>query len=237
MLQRIEAALIGSLVATPRVRHVGQPLEVFPHDWSVLGWIDGTDAWSLRASLEGHSQIELAIDLGRSVKAIREVSTDAVRLRAPGSRGGPLIPLLDRLDLWLESASCNASSLLDVDAIRRLTAEAREIDDEPVEEGFVHGDLIPGNLLAINGRLTAVIDWGGAGCGDVAQDLAPAWSVLRAPERPAFREAVGAEDAAWIRGRTFELEHAVGGVVYSVPRRHALGDVMTRTLERILADP
>lgn len=25
-------------------RHVGQPHEVFPHHWSVLEWIDGSDA-------------------------------------------------------------------------------------------------------------------------------------------------------------------------------------------------
>lgn len=81
-------------------------------------------------------------------------------------------------------------------------------------DGFVHGDLIPGNLLVNDNRLSAVIDWGGAGWGDVAQDYAPAWAVLTAAERPMFRDAVGADDASWLRGRTFELEHAVGGVLY-----------------------
>jgi hypothetical protein len=68
----------------------------------------------------------------------------------------------------------------------------------------------------------------------VAQDLAPAWAVLEARGRAVFREAVGADEASWIRGRTFELEHAVGGVLSYVPRRHPLGDVMARTLDRIL---
>jgi aminoglycoside phosphotransferase (APT) family kinase protein len=119
--------------------------------------------------------------------------------------------------------------------VRRLAAEAREVTGEPVVTGFTHGDLIPGNLLVDEDRLTAVIDWGGAGHGDRAQDLAPAWSVLEGPSRTIFRAAVGADDASWVRGRTFELEHAVGGVLYYVPRRHPLGDVMARTLQRILA--
>jgi hypothetical protein len=51
-----------------------------------------------------------------------------------------------------------------------------------------------------------------------------------------FREIVEADDATWIRARTFELEHAVGGVLYYLPRRHALGDVMACTLERILQE-
>jgi hypothetical protein len=47
---------------------------------------------------------------------------------------------------------------------------------------------------------------------------------------------VGPDDSTWVRARTIELQHAVGGVLYYVPRRHALGDVMARTLHRILDD-
>ena len=135
----------------------------------------------------------------------------------------------------MSSQEWNAAALVDVTAIRRLAAEALEIIDDPVAEGFVHGDLIPGNLLVDGNKLTAVIDWGGAGWGDTAQDLAPAWSVLTNRQRSAFREAVDVDDAAWLRGRTFELEHAVGGVLYYVPKGHPLGDVMARTLDRILS--
>ncbi len=144
-------------------------------------------------------------------------------------------PLLERLDGWLDSPEWNAAGLIDVAAVRRLGAEALEVADEPVDERVVHGDLIPGNLLVDDDRLAAVIDWGGAGRGDPAQDLAPAWSVLDASQRPVFRAEADVDDAAWIRGRTFELEHAVGGVLYYVPRRYPLGDVMARTLDRILA--
>jgi aminoglycoside phosphotransferase (APT) family kinase protein len=237
VLQQIETATVGSIVATPRVRHVGHPHERFLHNWSVLEWIDGTDAWTSRATLDRQPLFRLADDLARAVMAIQELSTHRVRQRAPGSRGGPLGPLLIQLDDWLDSPQWHARDLFDVDAVKRLADEAREIVDEPVEEGFVHGDLIPGNLLVAGDRLSAIIDWGGAGRGDTAQDLAPAWSVLNEAERPAFRESVGADDAAWIRGRTFELEHAVGGVLYYVPKQHPLGDVMARTLQRLLAAP
>ena len=237
VLQQVERSRVRSIVTTPSVRHVGRPHEVFPHHWSVLEWIDGSDAWTARADLAGRSLDSLAHDLARAVRAIGEVTVGEARQRPPGSRGGPLRPLLERLNDWLDNPAWNAARLIDVAAIKRLAAEALEVADEPVIEGFVHGDLIPGNLLVDQGRLTAIIDWGGAGRGDTAQDLAPAWAVLATAERPAFREALGIEDAAWLRGRTFELEHAVGGVLYYVPRRHALGDVMTRTLERILRNP
>lgn len=236
VLRSIEQSRLRSLVATPTVRHGGQPHELFPHPWSVLQWIEGSDAWTVRAELATQLLGPLASDLAEAVVAIREISDDVVGQRAPGSRGGPLRPLLDRLDDWLAETEAAGPALVDIAAVRRLADEAREVVDIPVTETFVHGDLIPGNLLIEQGRLVAIIDWGGVGRGDPAQDFAPAWSVLTRAERPLFRERVGADDASWLRARTFELEHAVGGVLYYVPRRHPLGDVMARTLDQILTD-
>ncbi len=47
---------------------------------------------------------------------------------------------------------------------------------------WLHGDLLPGNLLAVDGRLSAVIDFGGLNVGDPACDLMPAWNVFTRPE-------------------------------------------------------
>jgi aminoglycoside phosphotransferase (APT) family kinase protein len=237
VLHQIERTRVASIVATPLVRHVGQPQEVFPFCWSILEWIEGADAWTGRDGLVARSPGPLASDLARAVSAIGEIDSIDVPRRSPGTRGGALQPLLDRLDGWLNNPEWNASTLIDVDAVKRLAAEAQEVVDEPVTEGFVHGDLIPGNLLVDEGRLVAIIDWGGAGWGDTAQDFAPAWAVLTSEERATFRETLAADDAAWLRGRTFELEHAVGGVLYYVPRRHQLGAIMARTLDRILTNP
>jgi aminoglycoside phosphotransferase (APT) family kinase protein len=37
---------------------------------------------------------------------------------------------------------------------------------------IVHGDLSPGNILALNGQISGIVDWDAAGCGDRAFDLA-----------------------------------------------------------------
>jgi len=163
VLQHIGRARIGSIVKTPSVRHMGQPHGVFPHCWSVLEWIDGSDVWTARNDLDARSLRSLATDLGHVVSAIGEVTDVAVPLRPPGSRGGPLGPLLERLDGWLNNPEWNAASLVDGAAVSRLAAQAIEVLDEPVTEGFVHGDLIPGNLLIDEGRLSGIIDWGVAG--------------------------------------------------------------------------
>lgn len=227
VLRRVEHAGIG--VPTPTVRHVGAASDTFPHLWTVLGWIDGTDAWIAR-----DEPSELAEDLATVFANISSIQDIAVAPRDAGSRGGPLGPLLEQLHRWLKEPG--ATIRIDHAAVSRLADQARELIDEPVNNTLVHGDLIPGNLLVAGGRLSAVIDWGGAGLGDPAQDLAPAWSVLDTDERAKFKEMVNVDEATWIRGRTFELEHAIGGVLYYEPKGHVLGDIMARTLDRILSE-
>jgi aminoglycoside phosphotransferase (APT) family kinase protein len=64
-----------------------------------------------------------------------------------------------------------------------------------------HGDLMPGNVLVTGGRLTSVIGFGCVRVGDPAVDLIVAWYLLPPAVRPIFRDAVGADEAAWARGR------------------------------------
>lgn len=223
-------------VQVPTIAYAGAPSPLFPHPWAVVEWLDGADAWSARASLTGAGGHALAEDLARTTCAIGSVCDVDVPNRVPGTRGGPLLPLLDRLEEWLSDEKWHADSLMDVSAVRRSAAESAETAaDEVVPDRFVHGDLIPGNILVDHGRLSAVIDWGGAGIGDAALDLVPAWAILDRDGRNVFRAATGATDAAWLRSRAFALEQAVGGVLYYVPRGHTLGAVMQRSLSSILS--
>lgn len=235
---RLLPAVAGQLpVAVPRVVHAGAPSRYFPHEWAVLTWLDGEDAWTRRADLVDPHGDELAHDLAGLSRALATVTGVDVPSRVPGMRGGPLLPLLDDLEDWLTDERYDAAGLLDVAAVRRSAAESAEAaEDEVVPDRFVHGDLIPGNVLVGQGRLTAVIDWGGAGIGDAALDLVPAWAILSPRARQVFRDATGATDAAWLRGRAFALQQAVGGVLYYTPKGHELGAVMRRSLDWVLSD-
>lgn len=236
VLRRVADSPVADVVKIPSVRHAGEPADRFPHRWLVLDWLDGRDAWAARQE-QDLSLEALAVDLARLVGVISALRDLPVPERRPGSRGGPLKPLLRQLDRWwLDDPRWNAAELIDVEAVRRSAQESLDVADEPVPTGFVHGDLIPGNLLVSEGKLSAVIDWGGAGYGDLAEDLIPAWAVLDERSRQTFRKEVGASDATWLRARAFALQQAVAGVLYYVPRRHALGDVMARTLDRILTE-
>lgn len=75
--------------------------------------------------------------------------------------------------------------------------------DAPVHDGpptWIHGDLHPGNQLAHEGILTAVVDWGDVAAGDPATDLATAWWTLPVSAHGSFRSAYGGiDDAMWWR--------------------------------------
>lgn len=49
------------------------------------------------------------------------------------------------------------------------------------------------------------IDFGGLGTGDPACDLVIAFTLMTADSRAAFRDALGVDDATWMRGRGWAL--------------------------------
>jgi aminoglycoside phosphotransferase (APT) family kinase protein len=98
-----------------------------------------------------------------------------------------------------------------------------------------HGDLSYLNLLAQQGKLTAVIDWGACGVGDPAIDMAVAWGLFPPDARQAYRDALGVDDAAWERGKGWVLT-GVFGISYYRGTNPALVDNSIRAIEAVLAD-
>ena len=222
--------LRGLPAAVPEVVHAGVPHERYPYKWAVLRWLDGIDAWDARHQ-DGGFGSDLGHDLAAVVRELRRVDAGDAPARQPGERGGPLAALDERVQWWLD----RAGGLVDVPAVLRLWERCLEGADDAVEPVLLHGDLIPGNLLVTGGRLSAVLDWGGLGAGDPAQDLDPAWSVLDEAGAAAFWEDLEVDESSRLRGCGFALEQAIGGVIYYAPRRHPLGEVMQRTLHRLLS--
>jgi aminoglycoside phosphotransferase (APT) family kinase protein len=201
----------------------------------VLAWLDGRDAWTARHEIDNDSA-RLGARLAEVVTAIGGLGYGLpAPKRAVGDEGILIRPHIDFLLERLDRVGPSAGHLFDIERVRQLATAAYELED-PSTTCFIHNDLIPGNLLVQEGNVTAVLDWGAACYGDPARDLAPAWSILGPKGRQVFRNELVPDEATWARGRALELCHAVDAVLYYLPRRHAVGDVMAATLERILAD-
>ncbi|MEU7034874.1 aminoglycoside phosphotransferase family protein [Streptomyces sp. NPDC046237] len=175
----------------------GRPGEGFDLPWSVYGWLDGANAFDEPVTDLAHA----AVELGRFGVALRGVDATG----GPKSfRGGHVTEWTgDHIDRALRDLGADGT----VD--RAAAAEAWESvlrvpqwDRAPV---WIHGDLLPGNLLTRDGRLSAVIDFGAVGTGDPACDMMAAWTLLTPDTRPLFREAARVDDATWARGRGWAL--------------------------------
>ncbi len=100
---------------------------------------------------------------------------------------------------------------------------------------WVHGDLLPGNLLVADGRLSAVIDFGGLNVGDPACDLQPAWNIFTGDSRQRFRAELGDDEASWLRGRGWALQAVIGISEYWDTNPGIVAQC-SRALAEVLAD-
>lgn len=215
-------------LAVPTPLALGAADATFPWAWTVCRWIEGEPL-----TLERLANPEAAArDLAGFLIALR--AQDASEGPRPGAhnfhRG---LPLTVR-DASARAAIARLADVADPAALTRiweasLTAAAWE--GPPT---WIHGDLHRGNMLARDGRLSGVIDFGGLAVGDPACDLMAAWSLFEPRSRAAFREALAPDEASWARGRGWALWNAVVALDHyrdanptlAAISRHALGQVV-----------
>ena len=193
----------GLPAASPEPLGRGEPGEGFPWPWSVYGWLDGRNP--VPGMLEEPGL--LAKDLAAYVTALRRIDA------ADGPIGYRGVPLATR-DRFMREAITQLAGRADTAAVTDLWEEALDVPEYTGPPVWAHGDLMAGNLLVTGGRLSALIDFGTVGVGDPAVDLISAWCLLPAEVRGIFREAVGADEAEWARGRGWALSIAVIALPY-----------------------
>lgn len=221
-------------LAVPEPLALGEPGEGYPWRWSVHRWIEG-DGVAPGALAD---PVAAARSLAAFVRALGAVDVHDGPPAGEGNAGRGL-PLATR----------------DA-AVRRALAELSALDDEPLdlaaanaawEESlaavrhagpprWVHGDLQGGNLIARDGRLVAVIDFGCLGVGDPAVDLMVAWNLFDRPARAAYRAALGADDASWARGRGWALSMALIALPYYRRSIPAIAEQSRRTIAAVLEE-
>ena len=214
-------------LAVPVQLAMGQPAEGYPFAWSVYEWLPGENANGTVEDLD-----QAAVDLAAFVSALRQVDTTGAHPRPPGSRGAPLA----ELDTHVRRAIAELGDRIDTDAAIRSWEESLHAPEWDGEEVWVQGDLLPGNLLFVDGRLSAVIDFGCLNVGDPACDLQPAWNVFAGDSRARYRAELQVDDASWLRGRGWSLYQAVMALPYYWDTNPGMIRQASHALAEILAD-
>ncbi|MFG2056347.1 aminoglycoside phosphotransferase family protein [Micromonospora sp. NPDC048930] len=214
-------------LALPVPLAIGHPAEDYPFDWSVYEWLPGENADGTLADLD-----RAAVDLAAFVAALRRVDTAGAYPRPGRARGGDLA----EFDDGVRAAVRELGDRIDGAAALRAWQESL---DAPAWDGpgvWVHGDLLPGNLLVVDGRLSAVIDFGGLNVGDPACDLQPAWNIFAGRSRDRFRAELAVDDASWLRGRGWSLLQAVIALPYYWDTNPGMVRQTSHALAQVLAD-
>ena len=142
-------------LAVPLPVAAGEPEEAFPYPWGVVQWLPGELATLDRLD----DPVQAALDLAAFVRALQAVDPTGGPTHSGGSRSATRTR-------WSESGSpASAARSTPTPSPKRGTAcmAAPDYDGPPV---WFHGDLAYLNLLAQDGKLSAVIDWGTCGVGD-----------------------------------------------------------------------
>ena len=178
---------------------IGQAAEGYPCSWSIYEWLEGEP--TRREAVD--DPVQFGWDLAKFLIALQRIDTTGGP--PPGQHN--FFRGADVMSVYGDEARQSVDKLADVidaSAAHEVldAAEAAVIVEQPV---WIHGDIAVGNLLVRDGRLGAVIDFGGCAVGDPACDLVITWVFLEGAGRDAFRLSVPADEAMWARARGWAL--------------------------------
>lgn len=189
----------------------GDPGCGFRWPWSIYRWLEG-----LPATVERVADLtEFAVTLAGFLRRLHSIDSTSGPLAGQHSafRGGPL----STYDEEARMAMKELADEIDAKAATEVWEEALAAKwrGPPV---WVHGDVTPSNLLVVDGRLSAVIDFGCCAVGDPACDTVITWTFLEGPSRTAFQAHLPLDEATWARGRGWALWKAL--LTHAEARRH-----------------
>lgn len=189
----------------------GEPAEGYPWVWGVYRWIDG------EVAVAGAADPRLATDLAGFVTALQ-------RIDLPDAPRAPRGIALREWDESVRPALAQSEGLVDVAAVAAAWDESLTVPEPAAPRVFIHGDLMPSNVLLREGKLAAVIDWSGLGLGNRAPDLMPAWNLFDSETRAVYRGALDVDDGTWALGRGWALATAIVALPYYVETNPTLAE-------------
>ncbi len=211
-------------VAVPVPVATGKPGAGYPWSWSICPWLDGQNP-----SLGCAESDALAPAVAQLVAAIRCVrlpgAPEAAFARPLETRDGPVRESIEALG---DLVNADAAT-----AVWEVALAAPAWSGSPI---WVHGDLMPGNLIVNGSRLAAVIDFSGTGVGDPACDLIPAWNLFTVRGRKTFRAALQVDDGMWARARGLALSKGLIALPYYKDTNPGMAMVARYTIGEILAE-
>lgn len=216
-------------ISIPVPIKMGQKSQDYPYPFSIYKWLPGKSINLL--TLTDQEQKQLAFDLAKFLKEL-EAITDV-----PGPAPGPHNWWRgDHVSVYDKGAREQIEKLaLIIDNNNALDlwkkACATKWNKQPV---WIHGDFAIGNMLIDNGKLSAVIDFGGTAVGDPACDLVIASTYLSEESRKVFIREMDLDEDTWLRARAWALWKATYELCQIEDKNSFEGVLQKRNISNIL---
>ena len=197
--------LNGLPLATPFLRYRGHTEHGF--DFGIFDWMEGENAVPEHIA----DWQSAARDLADFLKALHLISrSGAPQAGAVNNRRGIAIGGLTDVTIPAIHAVSDEIDVAQATALWQSACET-EFHKPPV---WLHGDLKADNLIAKEGQLVGVIDWGLSAVGDPAADYAAAWSWIAPEARSAFLDRLDLDHSDRTRAKGWALYGAVIALSY-----------------------
>lgn len=196
-------------VKIPEIIAKGDKGDEFPYVWSICSWIEGDIAKREKIS----NMNEFAKDLAGFLVELQAIDCSEGPIAGKHNfyRGGDIVVYNDEY-MWLVN---ELEDYLNIE--KELLDEIWELalnSKWKKNNVWVHGDMAPTNILVLNGKLEAVIDFGILGVGDPACDLAMYWTFFKGEEREVFKNILDLDKETWNRARGWVLWKALYDINY-----------------------
>lgn len=209
---------------------LGRPAFGYPWHWSVTRWLPGSVA-----TPEGFADPErTAVELAHFLRRLHALPPAHRLAPGPHPELAPA-PLAERYPGTRE-AIAKLAGVFDTTALTEVWDAALAAPPWTGEPVWFHGDFHTGNLLLRDGRLSAVIDFGGLGVGDPAPDLMIAYTLLTAETRRLFRAALGVDQDTWTRGLGWALGSGLSAYLAYAEGNPRIAAATRRQLSEVLAE-
>lgn len=208
---------------------MGMPSEEYPYPFSIYKWLEGTSINLLNID---HKTIEmLAVDLAKFLKVLQSIKH--VDGPAPGQHNWWRGDHVSVYDKGAREQIAKLADIIDAEKAVNLWVNACKTKwhKPPV---WIHGDFAVGNMLLKEGKLSAIIDFGGMALGDPACDLVIAWTFLTGKARETFIYEMAQDEATWLRARAWTLWKATFELCQLEDKNSVAGLVQQSIIKNVL---
>ncbi len=216
-------------VSIPAPIKMGKPSADYPYLFSIYKWLPGKSINLL--TLTDQDKEQLAFDLAKFLKELQAI-TD-VEGPEPGQHNWWRGDHVSVYDKGAREQIVELAEIIDVTRALALwdQACATKWDKNPV---WIHGDFAIGNILMDGGKLSAVIDFGGAAVGDPACDLVIAWTYLNGKARKIFISEMNMDDDTWLRARAWALWKATFELCQIADKNSSEAGLQKRIIDEVM---